>query len=96
MLKSSINKMFLSIPQYYSDQLSFEQQLLFALSKLKKGSVNEIAIELMELKGISTEDGVADLTVHTEKQLEKFCNDGIVKLIKEKHEKRRYEIAQTI
>ena len=88
--------MVLSIPEYYSDKMSFEQQLLFALSTLKKGSANEISIELMELKGISTEDGVADLTVHTEKQLEKLCNGGIVKLIKEKHKKRRYEIAQTI
>lgn len=84
--------MSLAIPQQYSSALSFEQQLLYALSKLKKGSAGEIAIELMELQGISTEEGVADLTVHTEKQLKKLCKDGKVEIVRERHEKKRYKI----
>jgi hypothetical protein len=81
-----------AIPQHYSSALSFEQQLLYALSKLKKGSAGEIAIELMELQGVSTEEGVADLTIHTEKQLEKLCTDGQVEIVRENHEKKRYKI----
>lgn len=83
------------IPKHFSEELPFEQQLLYALSKLKKGSANEIAIELMELKGVSTEDGVADLTQQTEKQLEKLCSDGFIDSIKEKHEKKRYVISNS-
>ena len=86
----------MTIPQHFSDNLSFEQQLLYALSKLKKGSVNEIAIEIMELKGISTEDEVEDLTIQTKKQLEKLCAQGQVSVLKEKHEKRRFAISNKV
>jgi len=85
--------MSVTIPQHYSEQLSFEQQLLYALSLLRKGSAGEIAAELMELQGVSTEDGVADLTVHAEKQLEKLCADGYVEIIRERHEKKRYRLS---
>jgi hypothetical protein len=82
-----------TIPEHYSDTLPFEQQLLFALSKLKQGSVNEIAIELMELKGVSTEDGVGDLTVQTEKEIEKLCDEGLLQMVKDRHQQRRYQLA---
>jgi hypothetical protein len=88
-----MNEMATTIPQHYSDALPFEQQLLFALSKLKQGSVNEIAIELMELKGVSTEDGVGDLTVQTEKEVEKLCEEGILEVVKDRHHQRRYQFA---
>lgn len=84
--------MSVTIPQHYSDQLSFEQQLLYALSKLRKGSAGEIAAELMELQGVATEDGVADLTVHAERQLEKLHTNGQVDIVKERHQKKRYQI----
>ena len=81
-----------AIPQHFSPSLSFEQQLLYALSKLKKGSAGEIASQLMELEAISTEEGVADLTIHTEKELEKLLANGHVDVVKERHEKKRYRI----
>lgn len=82
------------IPANFSEELSFEQQTLYVLSKLKKGSAGEIAAELMELKGVASEEGVADLTIHVERQLEKLCAGGIVKPIREKHEKKRYFISE--
>jgi len=84
------------IPQHYSSALSFEEQLLYVLSQLKKGSAGEIAIELMELRSVSTEEGVADLTVHTEKLLEKLCADHQVEIVRERHEKKRYKISNEI
>lgn len=86
--------MAVTTPQHYSSTLPFEEQLLYVLSQLKKGSAGEIAIELMELQGVSTEDGVADLTVHTEKQLEKLSAEGQVEIVKEKHEKKRYRMKE--
>jgi hypothetical protein len=80
------------IPQHYSSMLSFEEQLLYVLSQLKKASAGEIAIELMELQGVSTEEGVADLTIHTEKQLEKLGADGRIETVGERHERKRYKI----
>lgn len=80
------------IPANFSEELSFEQQALFVLSKLKKGSAGEIAAELMELKGVASEHGVADLTVYVERQLEKLSAEGTIQAIREKHEKKRYLI----
>jgi len=85
-----------SVPQHYSQELSFEQQLLYVLSRMKIGSAAEIAIELMELQGVSSEDGVADLTLHTEKQLEKLCAEEQLDVVREKHEKKRYKIRKQI
>jgi hypothetical protein len=85
----------MKIPEHFSDELSFEEQLLYVLSVLKKGSANEIAIELMELKGVSSEEEVADLTVHTERELEKLQAERRVKALKEGHEKKRYVIAES-
>ena len=84
----------MKIPEHFSDELSFEEQLLYVLSVLKKGSANEIVIELMELKGISSEEGVSDLTVHTERELEKLRMEKKVSVLKERHEKKRYVIGE--
>jgi hypothetical protein len=88
--------MTITIPQHYSTTLSFEEQVLYVLSHLRRGSLSEIAIELMELQGVSTEEAVADLTIYTEKQLEKLCADGQVEIVKERHEKKRYRIKNEI
>jgi hypothetical protein len=46
----------------------------------------------MELKAVSSEEGVEDLAVNTERELEKLCKEGKVEVVREKHEKRRYAI----
>ena len=84
----------MKIPEHFSDELSFEEQLLYVLSVLKKGSANEIAIELMELKGISSEEGVSDLAVHTERELERLQMEKKVNVLRERHEKKRYVIGE--
>ena len=46
----------------------------------------------MELKGISSEDGVAELAIQSEKELESLLHSGLVEIIREKREKNRYVI----
>jgi hypothetical protein len=82
----------MNIPVHYSEQLPFREQILYVLSVLKKGAASEVAMELMELKGISSEEGVADLTVETGHELEKMFEAGSVEVVKEKREKKRYAL----
>lgn len=83
----------MNIPAHFSEATSFREQVLYVLSVLKKGSAGEVAMELMELKGISSEEGVAELTIETEQELEKLCNDGLAEVIREKREKKRFALA---
>ena len=80
------------IPAHFSEASTFSEQVLFVLSLMEKGSAGEIAMELMELKGISSEEGVAELTVETERELEKLLHEGAVEIIREKRQKNRYAI----
>ena len=82
----------MTIPKQFDQAVTFSEQVLYVLSVIKKASATELAIELMELKGISSEDGVAELTIQTEKELESLLHSGIVKIIREKREKNRYVI----
>lgn len=73
-------------------KLPLQDRIMQVLSLMKKGSPNEIAIELMELQGISTEEGVEELAVETEEELEKLCEAGVVERIKEHRQKTRYRL----
>jgi len=80
------------IPAHFSEKLTLREQILYVLSVLKKGAASEVAMELMELKGISSEEGVAELTIETEQELEKMCEAGSIEIIKERREKKRYTL----
>ena len=80
----------MNIPAHYSDSLSLREQSLYVLSIMHKGAASEIAAELMELRGVSSEDGVADLTREIGRELEKLEHEGIVEVIHEHREKRRF------
>jgi hypothetical protein len=82
----------MNIPAQFSDQLSLAEQVVYVLNVLRKASADEVAMEIMELKGIAAEDGVADLTMDTQKQLDKLCEANLVQVVKEKREKRRYAL----
>ena len=82
----------MNIPAHYSEKLTLREQILYVLSVLKKGAASEVAMELIEFKGISSEEGVADLTIETEQELEKLCEQGIVVIVREKREKNRYAL----
>jgi hypothetical protein len=78
------------IPAHFSDKLPLREQILYVLSVVKKGAPSEVAAELMELRGVSSEEAVADLTMDTQQELEKLLAEGSVHLIREKREKKRY------
>ena len=69
-----------------------QQMILHALDIMKKGSADEIAMEIMEEKGITSEEEVAELIIETKEELEKLLEAGKVKKIKPHHEKTRFVI----
>jgi len=78
------------VPEHFSSQLSLQQQMIYVLSLQEKGTPEEIAMELMELRGIASEDRVADLTTAIENELQKMEKEGLVTAEKEKGQPVRY------
>jgi hypothetical protein len=68
----------MNIPSDYSDELPFREQVLYALSLIRRGTVAEVMVELIELKGLSTEESVADLTIETSEELEKMSREKVI------------------
>lgn len=66
-------------PQHFSDSLSLSEQILYALATLKEATADTIVTELMELRGIATEDGLEDLTIEINKELEKLVEAGRIR-----------------
>jgi hypothetical protein len=66
-------------PQHFSDSLSLSEQILYALATLKEATADTIVTELMELRGIATEDGLEDLTIEINKELEKLFESGRIR-----------------
>jgi hypothetical protein len=86
--------MAMQVPDKYADSLSLSNKILYVLSVLQKASADEVAMEIMELQGTSSEDGVADLTEDTTRELEKLCEEGIVSKLKEHRQKIRYALGK--
>ncbi|HWJ27558.1 MAG TPA: hypothetical protein VNS32_13520 [Flavisolibacter sp.] len=82
----------MNLPEHFNENLSFRERILYVLRKLHKASADEVAMEIMELQGISTEDGVADLTEDTKEELSKLNNEGIVIKVKDHRQKLRYSL----
>ena len=76
----------------YSTNLSLGEKVVYALSLLKKATVDEVATEIVELDGIATEEGVADITIEIQEQLNKLHDDGEVKMVTEQDKKTRYSL----
>jgi len=80
----------MNIPKHFSPQQSLPEQILYVLSLLKKATADEIAMELMELKGISTEEGVASLNIEVENALNQLHEERLVKQLTEPDKKVHY------
>ena len=80
------------IPEKYTDAHTLRDKVLYVLSVQEKGSANEVAMEIMELEGISTEEGVADLTREIEKEMARLREEGMVEKLKEHRQKVRYVV----
>ena len=78
----------------YNSTSSVREKILYVLSTLEKASIDEMSMEIMELDGIATEEGVADTTIEIENEVNRLCHDGIVNKLKEHRQKVRYVLAR--
>lgn len=69
------------IPQKFSQQLTLKEQIVYVLSLLPSATADEVAMELMELKGTASKDGVADLTHDVEQALKKLHEEQVLKVV---------------
>lgn len=69
----------MKIPDQFSGQLPLREQITYVLSLIPEATADEVAMELMELRGIATEEGVADLTFEATHELEKMLDEELVK-----------------
>lgn len=72
------------------ENMNLQDKVKHVLSILKKGSADEVAMEIMEIQGIAAEESVAELTIETTELLEKLCEEGVVVKVKEPRQKVRY------
>jgi phage tail sheath gpL-like len=80
------------IPEHFTEAKSLRGQILYVLSVMKKGSAGEIAAAIVELQGVASEDGVAELTINVERELENMCEEGTASELKEHRQKKRYQL----
>ena len=76
----------------YDKSKTLRDKILYVLSVMKKASPQEVAAEIMELDEISTEDGIEDISIDIEKEIDKMYEEGIVNKIKEQRQKSRYTL----
>lgn len=74
----------------YDSSYSLRDKILYVLSVMEKASANEVAMEITELEDISTEEGVAEVTIEVENGINKLCDEGVVHKPKEHRQKVRY------
>lgn len=84
----------MAIPTTYDGSLSLREKILYVLSVLKKESVGELSVEITELDGISSEEGVAEITIEIEKELNKLCDEGVVSKLREHRQRVRYVLTE--
>lgn len=84
------------VPQSFKSDDSLQQKIVYVLSVMQKASADEVAMEITEMQGISSEDGVGDITMDIEKELEKLCEEGTVEKIKEHRQKIRYTLVEKV
>ena len=70
----------MNIPGGFSNDLSLNEKVLYVLSLLKKATADEVAMEIMELQGTATEEGVAELTIATTQALGHLQQQGLLKM----------------
>ncbi len=80
----------MNIVNHYDNTLSLKEKVLYMLSILKKATADEVAMEIMELQGTSTEEGVAELNVAVREALKELQHEGLLKMQTEKDKQIRY------
>jgi DNA-binding PadR family transcriptional regulator len=76
----------------YDQSNSLRDKILYVLSVMGKASPHEVATEIIELDEISTEEGVEDISVEIEDELNRLCEENIIMKLREHRQKRRYAL----
>ena len=76
----------------YDKSKTLRDKILYVLSVMEKASPHEMAAEIMELDEITTEDGIEDISIDIENEIDKMHEEGIVNKIKEHRQKTRYTL----
>ncbi|WP_207495783.1 hypothetical protein [Aridibaculum aurantiacum] len=83
----------MNVPGTYEGNLSLEQKVMYVLSLLQRATADEVAMEIMELEGTATEEGVAELTIATNEALRQLQHDGMLKMETSSDKQTRYWLA---
>lgn len=70
-----------TVPDSYSSDLSLQDKVLYVLSLLQRANVDEVAMEIIELQGIASKEGVAEITAAVNEELQLLHKIGAVKII---------------
>lgn len=81
-----------NIPQHFPETASLREKVLYMLSVLHKASADEVAMEIMELQGIASEESVAALTIDVDEEIQRLCDEGALVTVKEHRQKKRYSL----
>ena len=66
---------------HFNEHDPLQEQVAFVISEMHAASADDISMQLMELKGIATEEGVAELTLEVKNELEKMYENRQVEMI---------------
>ncbi|HYH14994.1 MAG TPA: hypothetical protein VD794_07235 [Flavisolibacter sp.] len=83
------------IPQNFTEAASLRDKVRYVLNVLHKASADEVAMEVMELQGIASEEGVAALTIDVEEELQQLMEEGLITAVKEHRQKKRFSLVAT-
>ena len=82
-----------TIPQHFDEKQTLSEKIVYTLSLMHKGSAEEIAAEIAELQGIASEEGIAEINIAVEKEVEKLQEGGTLEVVKEHRQKKRFALA---
>jgi len=86
----------MAIHDKYDKSKPLRDKILYVLSVIEKASPHEVATEIMELDEISTEDGVEDISIDIESELDKLYQEGKIIKLKEHRQKPRYTLNEKL
>lgn len=80
----------------YDKSKPLKDKILYVLSVMEKASPHEVVAAIMEMDEISTEDGVEDISIDIESELDKLYEEGKITKLKEHGQKTRYTLSEKL
>lgn len=84
----------MNIPEAFSADMQLKDKILFVLSKLHRATPDQVAMEIMELQGTASEEGVAELIITVTQAMNELQHEGVLKGFTEEGKQTRYTLTQ--